>query len=566
MEETITFQGTRNEFLTVAGLAPYIYGMTFNEIGEVVQQTQPYKSVYAGKVVPEELQEGYYTGQWYETTAVPEVVVIRGSPIDPGTPTLATNTGIVGTVLTAFNSHNNLQFRPDDLWISILAQFSAYINGRAKELRSKIVDHEGQKSLQVTSPGNIYTADLGAMNREFLDQIADNIKDASLREWFLPGFTTTTETDQVCAAAMAMCSFQAYFTYKFGMICGIPQVTLLGSTDDWKLLRQKVERLAEFDGEDKILSEQWLPRLREILDNFVESSKNGSVNNLDFWNQIVSNTGASCGGPELLTGWISTFSVFNDKGELYADMEDFWPVIRLDDIHHNIASCPAQIDEDGVTYNATLFVGQMAYDFQIDQEATDNLPSAVSNIQAQDGYMRKLVPRNDWALAISQGFIEVPPVDPEEPQMPDGTKIYGDQCLLDPYAHSNGSFFDPLTLPDPPVSSSNDSGDTLTSEDSRSNSNLGPTSAAVRHGNTGGVHPAAWIAPLAILGVLGILVWMFMAKSRSKSRSQKAGEFEQTVPSQPKRKISVMSATHCGDNSEVVLHDEEDSCFSEISC
>lgn len=443
---SITFKGTRNTNLEALGLPPYIYGLTYDDIGDILTQAPSFRSIYEGQIVPDDFLMDYYEGEWNGFSAVPDLTLIRGSPIDPSVPTLATNTGLIGTVLTAFNTHNNLQFRPDDVWISILAQFSVYVNGRAEELRDKIVDHDGQKALEVVSPGDIFTADVGAMNGDFLDKISENIKDDSLREWFLPGFTTTTTTDEVAAAAMAMCSFQEYFSFKFGFICGIPEVTLLGSVDDWKLLRDKVERLVEFDGEDKILSEQWVPRLREILDNFVESAKNGSSANLDFWNNIVSNTGGQCGGPELLTGWISTFSVFNQKGELYADMEDYWPIIRVNDIYHNIASCPAQINDNGIQYNATLFVGQMAYDFVIDEEASVNLPEAIQSVTSPDGYMRKLRPRNDWALAISQGFVDVPPIEPEmEAQRPpDGTMIYGEKCTLCDYVESNGIFYDPI--------------------------------------------------------------------------------------------------------------------------
>jgi len=55
-----------------------------------------------------------------------------------------------------------------------------------------------------------------------LEEITKNIKDASLRDWFLPGFSTTTDTDQICAAATSMCTLQAYFEFKFGICCGIP--------------------------------------------------------------------------------------------------------------------------------------------------------------------------------------------------------------------------------------------------------------------------------------------------------------------------------------------------------
>ena len=446
----ITFVGTRNTHLDVVELVPYQYGLTYTHLKDILKLSPSFRLKYEGEVVPEELLMDYYNGNYNEPSSIPNIQKIAGSAFDPSIPTLATNTGFVGSVLTAFNSHNNLQLRPDDLWITILAQVSAYVNGRAEELRDRFVNFQGQQALTVEAPGSIHTADFGAMTQAFLDEISKHLIDETWKDWFLPGFSTTTPTDQVAAAAMAMSSFQQYFSFKYGLICGIPEITLKGTLQDWKLLRQKLERLIELDGADHILSERWVPKLREILDNIVESRKNGSTNNLDFWNHIVSNTGGTCGGPTHLTGWIATFSVFNQDGEFYADSTEYWPTIPLDSIYHNVASCPAEINDNGVKYNATLFVGQMAYEFAIDEEASQNLPQAVQNILPSDGYMRQVRPRNDWALVISQGFTQVPPTDPEleYQRPPDGTLIYGDACPLDPYQASEGSLFDPLLSSD----------------------------------------------------------------------------------------------------------------------
>ncbi|CAN0540206.1 unnamed protein product, partial [Ectocarpus sp. 8 AP-2014] len=68
-----------------------------------------------------------------------------------------------------------------------------------------------------------------------------------LADWFRPGFSTTTETDEVCAAATAMATLQAYFEYTMCLTCGIPWVTLMGTVEDWKLLREKIERMLEFE-------------------------------------------------------------------------------------------------------------------------------------------------------------------------------------------------------------------------------------------------------------------------------------------------------------------------------
>jgi hypothetical protein len=435
--------------------------------------------------------------------------------VDTDVETLPTNNGLVGTVLTAYNLHQNLQLRPDDLWITILAQFSAYVNGRAEELRDEIVSHEGQKHLRVVAPGNIYTADFGSMTQQFLDKIAENIKDGSLREWFLPGFTTTTETDKVAASAMAMCSFQEYFTYEFSLICGIPQVTLLGSVDDWLLLRSKVDRLAEFDGQDKILSGQWLPLLQDILDNFVESAQNGSENNLNFWDNIVSDTIIGC-APDFISGWISTFTMFGENGEVIADMSgtSSWPMVNINppEINPNVASCPATVDDNGHLYNATLFVGQMAYELVPDTAAAENPPAAVA-VSDSAAPMRILKPRNDWALVIEEGFVELPPKNPDSADPPDATVVgpFEYEC---PVVESYVPWQFNRTNAD---QTNND-----TIFDGNNKTAIPSTMGTSSSDDDGDVQPVAWIAPVAVAAfILGIGLFYFSSRRSSATAPHK---------------------------------------------
>ena len=146
--------------------------------------------------------------------------------------------------------------------------------------------------------------------------------------------------------------------------------------DDWTLLRTKIERLAEFDDEDEPIVAEWLVLLRVICDNLVESAKNGSHNNLWFWDTIVSHHGGGS-GPSYVSGWVSSFSFFNKdgnrcgikpsrRGNAYSSKSSqdgvVWPMIDTDDINPNVVSCPVLIDDNGVQFESRLFVGQVTFD------------------------------------------------------------------------------------------------------------------------------------------------------------------------------------------------------------
>lgn len=151
----------------------------------------------------------------------------------------------MSAILTAYDLHLDLTLDPNDIWVTLLGQFSAYVNGgqRAEHLRDAIVDFDGKKQLTVDSSGTLFKVDFHGVAVGMVDEIAKNIKDASLREWFLPGFSTTTRTDSICSSVACMSALQKYFDYQCSLSCGIPHVTLQGTVDDCILLRSKIERL-----------------------------------------------------------------------------------------------------------------------------------------------------------------------------------------------------------------------------------------------------------------------------------------------------------------------------------
>ena len=194
------------------------------------------------------------------------------------------------TPMASLTSHCNLVLSPDDVWLTILSQFCAYVNNNAEGLRSKIVEHEGKKELKAYCHGTLETADYKGMIRDLLMQIRENIKSPELADWFRPGFSTTTEKEEVCAAATAMASLQAYFEFTMCLTCGIPSVTMLGTVADWKLLREKIDRLLEFEvegnPEGKVM-ELWVGYLRQVCDGFVESAEHPrSAKTLEFWDKV----------------------------------------------------------------------------------------------------------------------------------------------------------------------------------------------------------------------------------------------------------------------------------------
>ena len=58
---------------------------------------------------------------------------------------------------------------------------------------------------------------------------------------FEANFTTTTPNDRLVSQLILMSSVQKYFNFNTYIACGIPEVELLGTEQDWRNLIQKLE-------------------------------------------------------------------------------------------------------------------------------------------------------------------------------------------------------------------------------------------------------------------------------------------------------------------------------------
>lgn len=99
-----------------------------------------------------------------------------------------------------------------------------------------------------------------------------------------------------------------YFKYTFGIICGIPSVTLEGEQIDYIKILVWLDRLEEFGEEPKM----WAAMLRPILRRLV-SAFDGEPD-VEFWQSVVHLGSIGCGTDEL-TGWITAFSVWTASGK-----------------------------------------------------------------------------------------------------------------------------------------------------------------------------------------------------------------------------------------------------------
>ncbi|EAL72554.1 hypothetical protein DDB_G0270408 [Dictyostelium discoideum AX4] len=313
------------------------------------------------------------------------------------------------SAIKAFSEHHHLNIRPDDIWMAILNNFSTFINKYAQDLRDKLVDFkEGKKLLMVETDYPILKAPHDKLTLEISKEIEKNIKDPSIRDWIIPNFSTTTQTDKVVFASALMSTVKSFFDFKCYTRCGLPSVTLFGTVDDWLNLKERIERLKEFDiiknknqeeeeeGQEvtnKPIMSEWVSMLHPIIDEFILTASGKP--NIEWWS-LIAKENAISGGP-IINGWITVFSIFNKKSVCIFDNQQYWsngrekrllnPNTWLRIGYHmalnGYLSSPILLVEGPNQYNSTLFGGHMA--IKIDE----NSPTTIS-------------PSLDWCLVIDK--------------------------------------------------------------------------------------------------------------------------------------------------------------------
>jgi hypothetical protein len=228
---------------------------------------------------------------------------------------------LASAVYNAFYQHYPLKLNPNVIWLTIVQGFGKYVNKNAEALRDKFVSHQGKAQITVARPDFVYGSPSNDWPSVF-PQFADGIEkqtNPGIRELLESRFSNSTATDLVCSHIGLMDVCQQYFDYDMACGCGIPRIDLLGTVDDWRLLRRKAEGLKQFEPksptrESGVLS-VWLAALLPALDQFVSAAEGHP--DVAFWGSVCNLCGLSGMIGDPVTGWITVLFPYVGNAELW---------------------------------------------------------------------------------------------------------------------------------------------------------------------------------------------------------------------------------------------------------
>lgn len=264
-------------------------------------ETQPYRDMLQETYVDDALRMALYAHDSDSTYTAPnrrlECFSRDRRPLKN-----ARNNGFFEAVHRAYGDHHALVINPDMVWLTIVQGFAQHVNQNSEALRKHFVQHSGKKPLVVDMTGRVALGDDNSdwdwAFRQFQDSVAANTN-ANIAQT-VAGRFSGTDSDAAAAFDIALLeSMKSYFDYWGDVACGIPEIALEGTPEDWKQIEERAARLGTYD------LDWWLQDLQPILAEFTRTAQGQT--NRDFWAGIfrdLHDMGCGAQSDTFVTGWI----------------------------------------------------------------------------------------------------------------------------------------------------------------------------------------------------------------------------------------------------------------------
>ncbi len=254
-------------------------------------------------------------------------------------------------ILTAYKEHRPFVISPDIIWLLINQGFARHITNNAEEFRKDIVNFEKKKDLTIITT-DIKLGDKNsnweALFPQFSNQIA-HYTGKELTEALTANFSTTTQHTQIASQITIMEAVKEYFNYKVIMIgCGIPQITIEGTIQDWENILAKTKFISKYK------LEWWTSEIAPIIEQIINAKK-GNFDKVFWMNMVKLHTEKTYGSPTKIDGWIVKFFPYTKEGK----KTSLKPIADIQDLASEIVKVPfLLIDEaNNKTYQMEFLAG-----------------------------------------------------------------------------------------------------------------------------------------------------------------------------------------------------------------
>lgn len=288
----------------------------------------------------------------------------------------------------AFNKHKNVTISPDDLWLLICQGVAEHIKLYEEEFKSLITNFNGKQTIEVQRNDFVLGGDnpWEEVFPEFTRQISQKME-GDLYATMALQFSTSTIRETTAFEIAFMDAMSNYFDYEFISLCGIPEIHIKGTVEDYKKILASLYTLKGYQ------LDWWVDQLCPIIETIIETLQ--GKDHTSFWTSIYKHDNKS-GGP-YVTGWITKFFPYigrnilekdtplntgNIKAITNKDIEDFLGVNNTESIEYEILK---KIKEDSEEKRTLGFVKAIIKNPVFDSNSNidlklDEFPKGVSNV------------------------------------------------------------------------------------------------------------------------------------------------------------------------------------------
>lgn len=196
----------------------------------------------------------------------------------------------------AFETHRPLVLTPDAVWLCLAQGLATHVDLHAETLRARLVRHEGKIELEARrddfepgNPDNDWPAAVDVLTSKIREHLGGRA------DLFVADFTTTGPLERTASQVALMGAMRQYFSYSVATLCGIPEITLAGTPEDWASIRRRVAAFGELD------LGWWVEQLEPVLAKLEETAR-GTVD-VAFWQRLYKISHES--GGDRCAGWLS---------------------------------------------------------------------------------------------------------------------------------------------------------------------------------------------------------------------------------------------------------------------
>ena len=214
----------------------------------------------------------------------------------------------VAAMTLAFANHQKISLSPDMIWLLICQGLSVHINLNPKEYFKYFTRSTKKQRIEVRHD----SLKKGVNDPKWMEAVAmfrDSLStriDPSVMRIFDKKFSTTTPVEETAFRMSLMDATKSYYEYSVMTVCGVPEITLEGTREDWKSILDATGQLDTFG------LNWWTRELKPVLGEFI-NAYDGMVDTL-FWCSIVSAANMS-GRGLLVNGWMAKFFPYMLNGK-----------------------------------------------------------------------------------------------------------------------------------------------------------------------------------------------------------------------------------------------------------